>query len=41
MNNTGITCCNCHKTKNILISLPMYGYVCGPCYQEIIVDYLK
>lgn len=34
-------CCNCCKEKNILIIVPMYGLLCGDCYQEIISDYLN
>ena len=41
MNHISTTCCNCHEIKKILISLPMYGYVCEVCYQELIHDYLK
>lgn len=35
------TCCNCCEEKQVLINLPMYGFLCGFCYQEIIRDYLR
>lgn len=34
-------CSECFKENSHLICLPMYGYLCGSCYQEIIHDYLK
>ena len=33
-------CCNCMEEFNILICLPMYGYLCSSCYQDIVKDYL-
>lgn len=35
------TCCNCHNNYKTLVYLPLYGYLCPQCYQDIIVDYLK
>ena len=35
------SCCNCNKNFNILIYLPLYGYLCKECFQEIRKDYLK
>lgn len=34
-------CSNCLFENDFLILLPMYGYLCSTCYQEIIQDYLK
>ena len=35
------TCPNCYNEKKKLINLPLYGYLCGSCYSDIIRDYLK
>ena len=35
------SCANCHNKKKSLIYLPLYGYLCGPCYRDIVRDYLK
>ncbi len=34
-------CSNCFAEKETLVLLPMYGYLCPNCYQQIIQDYLK
>ncbi len=34
-------CCGCFKEKQSLVYLPIYGYLCGACYQDFIKDYLK
>ena len=34
-------CCICNNKKDTFIFVPMYGFVCGCCYQEIITNYLK
>lgn len=34
-------CFGCNKEKSSLVYLPMYGYLCSFCYQDIIKDYLK
>ena len=34
-------CSNCYVDKSSLVYLPMYGYLCPACFQDIIKDYLK
>lgn len=34
-------CNNCNIKKDVLICLPMYGYLCSDCYKDIYSDYLK
>lgn len=36
-----MNCSCCNKGQINLVYLPMYGYLCSKCYQDIIIDYLK
>lgn len=36
-----MNCSCCFKSNSSLVYLPLYGYICSECYQDLIQDYLK
>lgn len=34
-------CSSCRESNITLLCHPLYGLICGKCYQEYFVDYLK